>query len=330
MVAEFDLANNFPQFLEIIDVVKGCSCTEATIERKHLEPKARTSLRILWNTGRSRGPHGINVEVAFKLADGKSYSKLLRVEGNVIPDLILDAEKLVFRGNGSETQTLRLAPGQTGKFKVLKSRSNHQAFKTEQDAGGGVAVTYDGKTPVWINGLEPKLILETDSPNEPQVIVPLEFLEPRPVHCFNKRACSRTNNLVGGKLTKVLKVTRVAVLVAALVLPMVCILSAIAQKCCFDQCAKFGLCNPFPSIECVNYNGDPFNCVNENIQTDFYVGAFSCVYAPESDKQCYFSGTYLDCYTSCACSYDPVAMMCTALPNCLLFYAPEYLTDDCD
>ena len=45
VVAEFQLINHFSQTLEIVEVVKSCTCSEATPERNHLEPMSPKSPR---------------------------------------------------------------------------------------------------------------------------------------------------------------------------------------------------------------------------------------------------------------------------------------------
>ncbi len=179
-VVEFVLVNHFSQPLEIVDVVRSCTCSEATPERNHLEPNGRTVLRVAWSTGSYRGLHTVNVSVVFKLADGEAGARSLQVEGNIVPDIITEPGKLVFDGTKAETQSLHLRAGRIARFKVSSARCNHRAFTASLGENGVVDVTFDGRSPVYANGIEPMLILANDGPNEPNIMVPLELRAPRP------------------------------------------------------------------------------------------------------------------------------------------------------
>ncbi len=153
--------NYFSQDVEIVDIVKGGSCSDALFSTKLLRPRERGSLAITWKTGSSRGRHGINVNIIYKLENSEEIYKTLRVEANVVPDIEYEPKDVVFDGTKPEKKSVRLRPARMDRFVVAKARCNHPAFKAHV-SGNAVDVIFDCDTPVYANGLSPVLILETD------------------------------------------------------------------------------------------------------------------------------------------------------------------------
>jgi hypothetical protein len=171
----FELKNNFSQELEILEVIKGCACTESALTRTMLKPGETTFLQVVWRTGQARGRCGVNLGVVFKLSDDSKHHRVFRVEGDVIPDIHREPNVPTFEGTNRETKSVSLTPGRMATFKVKKVHCNHPGFTAMLLAQATVEITYDGKTPVRADGVEPKLLIDTDSPHEPQMVVPLKI-----------------------------------------------------------------------------------------------------------------------------------------------------------
>lgn len=179
--ATFELVNNYQQPLEIMDVIKECRCSEAVLTTKKLDPGDRTELKVVWNTGAMRGRSGVNLSVVYKLPHAAVRHAGLRVEGDVLPDIVYTPEKVTFAGNKAETQTVRLAPGRMKEFTIQKVHCNHAAFKAQLRSRDVVEISFDPKVPIYANGLEPQLIVHCDSKNEPQLSIRLVLSTPLPL-----------------------------------------------------------------------------------------------------------------------------------------------------
>ena len=171
--ATFELVNRFPQSLTIGDVFTSCTCSRAKLSKRHVAPGENLSLTVSWKTGSLRGKSGTNLQVFFKLADGSTDFKLLRIEGTVIPDIRFDPAEIVFAGGQAETASIRFHAGRQRAYSIIRVRCDHAAFKAALH--GNDCVTVDFRVDQWVAGdrSEPHLIVETDSVNVPQMFIPL-------------------------------------------------------------------------------------------------------------------------------------------------------------
>jgi hypothetical protein len=174
---QFEMVNHYSQPLRIVDVFKSCNCSEASFSSPELGPGQKGQLQVVWTTGRSRGSISIQTVVKYKLADGSLHSKSFTVAAEVVPDIHCKPDKLQFDGPRAETQIVRLSAGRMSQFTVKAAYCNHPAFKANLRGANAIEVAFDGVTPVYSNGLEPRLIIQTDSPNEPQLVLPVVMRE---------------------------------------------------------------------------------------------------------------------------------------------------------
>lgn len=173
---EFQFENRYSEVLEITDVYKSCGCSEAVFSARVMNPGERASVQVVWKTGRTRGRNSIAVDVFYSVGTSTAQRKSLRIEGNVVPDIVCRPEKLTFDGKKKEVQLATLAAGRMATFSIGKAYCNHPAFKVETSGANTIKVVFDGDTPVFADGAAPRLIIETSSPNEPQMFVPLEIV----------------------------------------------------------------------------------------------------------------------------------------------------------
>jgi Protein of unknown function (DUF1573) len=178
--AAFEFVNHFPHDVEIVEMIKGCSCSEAAFSEKRIKPRQTAVLKVTWKTGQMRGRQGVSIDFVYKVENNETFHKIVRVEANVVPDINYEPKTIAFAGTIPETQRIRFSSGRMKRFLLANARANHPAFKAEVRDGNAVEVSFDGKTPVYANGLEPVLILETDSPNEPHIQIPLKIRGHRP------------------------------------------------------------------------------------------------------------------------------------------------------
>jgi len=171
--ATFDLVNHFPQPLEITKVVTGCTCSKAELSTKHVEPDDHLLLTVSWKTGTARGRSGTDLQVVFQLADGTRGSKILGIQGDVVPDVVYDPTEVVFINGKVASATVHFYPGRQKEFKIRKAFCNHAAFVAHLHGDESVRVTFQPDKWLAEDRSKPNLIVETDSLNEPQMILPL-------------------------------------------------------------------------------------------------------------------------------------------------------------
>jgi hypothetical protein len=179
LYATFGLTNRFPQPLEIKQVARGCTCANAKLSKTHVEPGEQISLEVSWKTGKSRGHTGTNLQVIFQLADGVSGYKLLRIQGDIIPDILYDPVELSFVKTEVATEVVQFSPGRQMDFRISRVFCSNAAFTATLHGNNRVEVTFQPDKWLPEDLSEPKLIVETNSVNEAQIFIPLQVTHER-------------------------------------------------------------------------------------------------------------------------------------------------------
>jgi hypothetical protein len=63
----FTLTNTHPEPVEVLDVMKSCSCAVAEVTPKVISPGGTATLEVLWKVGRSKGKTGAGMGIQFSL-----------------------------------------------------------------------------------------------------------------------------------------------------------------------------------------------------------------------------------------------------------------------
>lgn len=171
---EFELVNHCPETVEIVDVLKSCSCVSTDFSKSSLSPGEGTPLKIHWSTGAARGPFGSNIGVVYKRAgQEKRQMTKLRIEAKVLPDIEYQPAQLVFAAGKMAKQVVKFWPGRDPKAAVKRAYSTHSAFAARLlGENTPVEVTFDPSK--WLEeNSAMELIVETSSANEPRITVPL-------------------------------------------------------------------------------------------------------------------------------------------------------------
>jgi hypothetical protein len=171
--ATFSLVNHHSEIVNVAEVVTACTCSQAVVSTMHVLPGQPVQITVSWQTGRSRGSTGTNLQVIYMLADGTKRTMALRVQGNVVPDVVFSPRRLVFQGGHAHTSVLTLSSGHDTPFRVLKVYSNNSAFTAQLNSSDSILVSFVPDKWQPDERVEPLLIVDTDCIAEPQLFIPL-------------------------------------------------------------------------------------------------------------------------------------------------------------
>ena len=133
------VVNRTATAVDILIVSKSCSCTDAEVDRKHLEPNEAAVLSLGWRTGSKRGPVSDRVTIIARTVGGvpRQLSADFHLKANVQPDVIVEPAavtivagkrsrhevRFTFAGcpAGSITATHSLTQGVTASFTAGKT-----------------------------------------------------------------------------------------------------------------------------------------------------------------------------------------------------------------
>lgn len=176
---EFRLVNRFPIAVTIKELLKGCSCAHAAISPERLEPGQTATLTVVWQTGGRRGKAS-EVVTVFALPDGEGpVTVQVRLKAQIQPDVRYEPDELRFVRTEAGTTTLQFTPGRMPDVQIRSAHPTVSALQTAVDpATGTVTVRYD---PAKLEGDHPgaTVMVQTTSPKEPWVSVPVVFTGPR-------------------------------------------------------------------------------------------------------------------------------------------------------
>jgi hypothetical protein len=125
LTGEFELHNTFPVALTIGLIGKSCSCADAEVEPKRIEPNQKSTLKVLWKTGTRRDESRDQLVLVGTLEDEQksTIQRIAKLKANVRPDYRLEPSELHFGPEGG-TKTVRLIPDAA---KDVKIKSVHTA-----------------------------------------------------------------------------------------------------------------------------------------------------------------------------------------------------------
>jgi len=125
LTGEFELHNTFPVALTIGLIGKSCSCADAEVEPKRIEPNQKATLKVLWKTGTRRDESRDQLVLVGTLDDEQksTIQRIAKLKANVRPDYRLETSELHFGPEGG-TKTVGLIPDAA---KDVKIKSVHTA-----------------------------------------------------------------------------------------------------------------------------------------------------------------------------------------------------------
>lgn len=175
--AEFRVTNGHTGPVRIDGVDTGCSCQAAEFTPGELPPGRSMAVGITWRMGGKRGRVTDVTWVRYADPAGRLQLLPLVLNAEVIPDVRCEPSRIEFVADRPAVVRVKLSPGGQAAFRVkgvyTGSRSLGATWEAETSE---VSVHY---TPADDERLGPGLAvqIETDSPNEPVIKLPV-FLVP--------------------------------------------------------------------------------------------------------------------------------------------------------
>jgi hypothetical protein len=178
--AKFTITNNTEGPIDLQDVQSGCSCAYAALGKKNLAVGESTELDLLINTGSTRGEMKRPIPVMWKTHDGILKVRQVVIQGFVEPDILLEPESLQFQAGVAGSAILKLKPGAMSDFEITKFAGTKNAISVERDPKDvrRFTVTYKPTSNKLELDRPVHVLLMTTSENEPNIYVPVRFVEP--------------------------------------------------------------------------------------------------------------------------------------------------------
>lgn len=171
--AEFQLVNQSWERIEIVDILKGCTCTEAELSKRTLAPGEGTALKVKWSIGGRRGRIASDVSVVSARAGRAPESLQVWLEADILPDYLYEPTQLAFRVGQPATKEVVFSSGQSKDVTLRNAYCTHRAFEVRLRPGmSRVEVSFAPEQ--WTPDVSTvDLIIETNNPNEPRCTVPI-------------------------------------------------------------------------------------------------------------------------------------------------------------
>ncbi|MFO0799501.1 MAG: DUF1573 domain-containing protein [Gemmataceae bacterium] len=169
----FVIVNDTDTSITLGELMRSCSCTAATLERRELGPGERCSLTIEIHTGNRRGPRVETVGVVCSASGSSSPQQILtksRFEVKGIFEIEPGGVTLT-RAEPKASFTIRAASS-AEQAKVLDVRSSHRCVKVDTRELPIVTLELDLETPDE-SILNTECVVYTNNPAEETITVPV-------------------------------------------------------------------------------------------------------------------------------------------------------------
>ncbi len=182
--AEFVLTNHYDSSVEIREVQAGCSCQEASITKKLLDPGDQAIVTVKWQVGGRRGKVTDSIWVTHSIPgtqedrEAKQLGQLrLKLVADVQPEIAYDPVALTFRFGEPATATIQLKSGCRDRFTIKGVSSNSRCLSVVYFAPTqSVEVRYTPQDELDRGqGLE--VLIDTDGEAEPRLHIPVRILQ---------------------------------------------------------------------------------------------------------------------------------------------------------
>lgn len=174
--AEYRFVNHFPSAVNIQEILKGCSCADVDFSPRRLEPNESGKLTISWRIGGRRGKATEVVTViAVPEETGGTAVVPVRLTAVVEPDVVCEPTEVRFERKQPGKQVLRFAPGRMSDVRILTTYPSLKALQATIDPGTGTVEVRFDPTKLDENDLSASVMVQTTSPKEPWVTVPVTF-----------------------------------------------------------------------------------------------------------------------------------------------------------
>jgi hypothetical protein len=135
----FELVNDGPDVIEILDVERGCGCLESRLDRRQLQPGEKASLVVELRTmGQPNGPRSWNIRVRFRDGDIRREA-LLVLAATIQNEVTVQPSMLVLHVKSTLQQEVVVTDRRAAPLKVTALHSSSPALRASiLSTDGGV------------------------------------------------------------------------------------------------------------------------------------------------------------------------------------------------
>ncbi len=167
------LKNTSPTTINIIEIGRGCSCTETKLDKLALSPNEEATLAVAWNLGVRRGETADRIDILHRVAPDRLSLLTLALKARVLPDILFEPSTVEFDSEIPKSVTVQFRPGYLSSFKLLEAGASHAGFTAKLDVEKQrVVLEIDPNNPS-AGGSGLHLWVKSDSPREPRIVVPI-------------------------------------------------------------------------------------------------------------------------------------------------------------
>ena len=121
-VAVFQVTNNRPDSLELVEVQTSCTCTIFEIEPHEVSSGGQGNIKLKWSSSSRRGETTLTATLVVKIA-GELRSFPLNINAMIEPDIHVSKNELDF-SNKTDVHRVTFSPGRMTDFKISNASSN--------------------------------------------------------------------------------------------------------------------------------------------------------------------------------------------------------------
>ncbi|MBX9624734.1 MAG: DUF1573 domain-containing protein [Gemmataceae bacterium] len=170
LIARFELSNTYDMPVEVVEVVKGCSCADAAVEPRTIPAGGAGVLTVVWRVAGKRGRAGENIVLVCKVG-ARTEPVPARVTAFVAAALEPDREAVSFRRTGCQAETVAFRPRDDMQFRLTGVMANHPSLTPAIDPDGrSMTVNFDPSQTGWESG-RLSVTVVTDAPGIPNFTI---------------------------------------------------------------------------------------------------------------------------------------------------------------
>lgn len=173
------VVNRLPVAVDIILVAKSCSCADAEVEPKRIEPGQSATLTLAWRTGSKRGPVSDRITVLANTTGERPGQVMaeLQLRADVQPDVVVEPAEVVFTSGVAGEQIIRVRPGLYAGAALTGAYATPRGLTAEADASRGeVRVKYDPSA-FDAGAQEVSVMVATNAPSGRWIRIPVQVVK---------------------------------------------------------------------------------------------------------------------------------------------------------
>jgi hypothetical protein len=178
LTAVFRVVNSQPHEIQCGEVMKGCSCAEATIEPRVIQAGEFATMKATWKLQGKRGRSSENLIVPYN--GGGAHGTIIARMSATIQGVINPDQEVLELTTTRREGTLNYNSKAGRDFRLTGLSVSHGSIQADIEPGNrSVRVLFNPNVTGWQAG-QIILTAHTDQPDEPEIRVWIRVTEPKP------------------------------------------------------------------------------------------------------------------------------------------------------